>query len=302
MATLPPPPTHSPEGSFAWLDWYNKLQRFFSTGGIIPWASIDFSGSNLADIVNKPHNILSGMQGGTVGEFFHLTAAEYAALGNSVPNTRQVIAGNGLTGGGDLSADRTFNVVANADGSIVVNANDVQVGVLANDTQHGVRGGGTQHAIATTATAGFMSAADKVKLDTLGTSDFRAYRSSAQAIGASTFTTIVFDTQEWDDLSEYDPTTGVFSPVATGRYTFFAGIHGTQVAAAIRLISIFVNGTETVRLQQSDANTGNGLIGGGSGTITLTAGDSVTLRYFTSIAENTSTGSATVWFSGFRVK
>lgn len=83
----------------------------------------------------------------------------------SVPNTRTVTAGAGLTGGGDLSADRVFDVVANADGSIVANANDVQVGVLATDAQHGTRGGGTQHALVTTTVAGFMSSADKVKLD-----------------------------------------------------------------------------------------------------------------------------------------
>lgn len=81
------------------------------------------------------------------------------------PTTRTLTAGAGLTGGGDLSANRTFNVVANADGSIVVNADDVQVGVLATDAQHGVRGGGTQHAVATQSVAGFQSAADKIKSD-----------------------------------------------------------------------------------------------------------------------------------------
>lgn len=80
---------------------------------------------------------------------------------------RTITAGAGLTGGGDLSANRTLDVGANADGSIVVNANDIQVGILATDAQHGVRGGGTQHAEATTSVAGFMSAADKTKLDGL---------------------------------------------------------------------------------------------------------------------------------------
>jgi hypothetical protein len=85
--------------------------------------------------------------------------------GGGVPATRTLTAGAGQTGGGDLSADRTFDVAAHADGSIVVNADDVQVGVLATDVQHGVRGGGTQHAVATTLVAGFMSAADKAALD-----------------------------------------------------------------------------------------------------------------------------------------
>jgi hypothetical protein len=58
---------------------------------------------------------------------------------------RTFTAGTGLTGGGDFTADRTLNVAANADGSIIANANDIQVGVLATDAQHGARGGGTQH-------------------------------------------------------------------------------------------------------------------------------------------------------------
>ena len=85
---------------------------------------------------------------------------------SAVPTTRILTAGAGLTGGGDLSANRTFDAVANADGSITVNPNDIQVGVLATDAQHGVRGGGTQHANAVAAgAAGFMTGADKTKLD-----------------------------------------------------------------------------------------------------------------------------------------
>jgi hypothetical protein len=70
-------------------------------------------------------------------------------------------AGDGLIlNGNDL------DVVANADGSIVANADDIQVGVLASDAQHGVRGGGTQHALAIPAGAnGFLSGGDKTKLD-----------------------------------------------------------------------------------------------------------------------------------------
>lgn len=92
----------------------------------------------------------------------------WVTVGGGVPTSRQVIAGAGLTGGGDLTADRTFNVGANADGSITVNANDIQVGVLATDAQHGTRGGGTQHAVAVAAgAAGFLSGADKDALDKL---------------------------------------------------------------------------------------------------------------------------------------
>ncbi len=83
-----------------------------------------------------------------------------AALPSIVPAAASttITAGAGLTGGGDLSANRTIDAVANADGSIVVNANDIQVGVLATDAQHGARGGGTQHAVRTASAAGFWPA------------------------------------------------------------------------------------------------------------------------------------------------
>lgn len=94
-------------------------------------------------------------------------AVQLAADASSVSTARTITAGAGLTGGGDLSANRTLDVVANADGSIIANANDVQVGILATDAQHGVRGGGTQHSAATGVANGFMTAADKAKLDTM---------------------------------------------------------------------------------------------------------------------------------------
>lgn len=74
-----------------------------------------------------------------------------------VPLSRTITAGAGLTGGGDLSADRTINI-ANGDGSITVNANDILVGTLQTDAQHGDLGGATLHALAVASgAAGFMS-------------------------------------------------------------------------------------------------------------------------------------------------
>jgi len=71
----------------------------------------------------------SGVAGATVTLALDELAADIAAI-SGVSSSRNLIAGAGLTGGGDLSADRTFTVAANADGTIVVNANDIQVGVL----------------------------------------------------------------------------------------------------------------------------------------------------------------------------
>lgn len=105
-------------------------------------------------------------------------------LAGAASSTRTLTAGTGLTGGGDLSADRTFDVAANADGSIVANANDIQVGVLATDAQHGNRGGGALHAnVVAAGAAGFMTGADKTKLDGLNQS--AASADAASAVGAT---------------------------------------------------------------------------------------------------------------------
>lgn len=114
--------------------------------------------------------------GGGTTNFLRADASWAAA----VPTSRTLTAGSGLTGTGDLSADRTFNVVANADGSIVVNADDLQVGVLATDAQHGARGNGTQHTAFDSTHAGFVPASGG------GTTNFlRADGSFAAAVPTS---------------------------------------------------------------------------------------------------------------------
>lgn len=101
-------------------------------------------------------------------------------LGVVVPQTTQVIAGAGMTGGGALSGNVTINVVANADGSIIVNADDIQVGII-NATQHGAQTDATLHAVATQLLAGFMSATDKAKLDNLSGSSFNVAQQTVNA-------------------------------------------------------------------------------------------------------------------------
>lgn len=90
---------------------------------------------------------------------------------NDVVGTNPIVfsqfSGIGTINAGDglVKTGNTIDAVANADGSIVVNPNDIQVGVLATDAQHGSRGGGAQHPVATVVIAGFMSSSDKTKLD-----------------------------------------------------------------------------------------------------------------------------------------
>jgi len=78
-------------------------------------------------------------------------ATALAGASGFVPNARQVVAGNGLTGGGDLSVDRTMHVGAGA--GIVVTADSVAIDVAdSRNADHntisilagtGLTGGGT---------------------------------------------------------------------------------------------------------------------------------------------------------------
>ena len=77
---LPPPPIQDKPGSFTWLEWYRQLRAYVSTSGSVPWYVINFAGSNITDIALRDHANLQNLQGGTAGEYYHLTSAEYASL------------------------------------------------------------------------------------------------------------------------------------------------------------------------------------------------------------------------------
>lgn len=95
---LPPVPTGSPPGSGFWNDWYEKLRNIVNTGAIvISWSSINFSGSSITDIVSRAHNNLQSIQGGAAGEYYHLTAAQHAALSAGPHNSLSSIQGGGAT-------------------------------------------------------------------------------------------------------------------------------------------------------------------------------------------------------------
>lgn len=77
---LPPPPTRSDSGSFAWITWYNQLYTMLSTTGSVMWNLVNKAGSSIADLQNKNHNLLTAMQGGTTNEYYHVTAAQAATI------------------------------------------------------------------------------------------------------------------------------------------------------------------------------------------------------------------------------
>ena len=77
---LPPPPTRAASGDFVQIDWYNKLNAYLSTGGSVAWAVVNKAGSSIADLQSKAHSLLTAIQGGIAGEYYHLTNAEHTAV------------------------------------------------------------------------------------------------------------------------------------------------------------------------------------------------------------------------------
>jgi len=80
--SFPIPPLNSPDkNSRVWHLWFDQLRRFLSdASGLIPWASINKSGSNLTDLTTRRHNDLQIIQGGAADNYYHLTAAQLVDL------------------------------------------------------------------------------------------------------------------------------------------------------------------------------------------------------------------------------
>lgn len=101
MALLPPMPTGVPPGSAYWNQWYEELRSLVNSGTIsTTWSNINFTGSNITSIVTRPHNSLQSIQGGSAGDYQHLTSAQVGTLGlltmtsqSADPSTSDITAG-----------------------------------------------------------------------------------------------------------------------------------------------------------------------------------------------------------------
>ncbi|HSP14666.1 MAG TPA: hypothetical protein VLV78_07935 [Thermoanaerobaculia bacterium] len=80
---------------------------------------------------------------------------------------------------------------------------------------HGNLGGGTLHATATTTTGGFMSSADKTKLDAIGS----VFVSAANSVDTNVIcSTVPFGSPTIDTASAYNATTSTFTAPTAGMY------------------------------------------------------------------------------------
>ena len=102
---LPPIPNNPITDVFVWRDWFYKVSQLLGEQAGIAWTTINFSGSNLRDIVTRQHNALQDIQGGIANEYYHLSQAQYNTI-VSLPSVPFSIA-NGGTGATTASGART---------------------------------------------------------------------------------------------------------------------------------------------------------------------------------------------------
>jgi len=141
---LPPIPKEpiEPE-SHVWREWFNKVRNVIvgAAQGVISWASLNFDGSNITDIVTRNHNDLQTIQGGTSGQYYHLTATQLTNLGTVT--TVSVATSNGFAG-----------TVATATTTPVITLKTSVTGLLkGNGTAISAATSGTDYAPATSGTS-----------------------------------------------------------------------------------------------------------------------------------------------------
>ena len=151
----------------------------------------------------------------------------------------EISAGSGLVKSGQV-----ISVGAHTDASIVVTANQIRVGVLASDSQHGARGGGSLHDIASASQAGFLSSADKIKLDTVSEDATPTTEATVRAALANLTQSVSFNNRQL---------TGVGTPIQSADATnksyvdaLSQGVDWKHSVRATTTSSISLSGLRTI--------------------------------------------------------
>lgn len=126
---VPPPPLNSPNGSYYWLEWYSSLTNFLN-GQNIPWSNLNFSSSNIHDIVNRSHNSLTNIQGGTASGTATPTGNAYHLMGYGFCSAD----GSGVKVPSGWSAARTSAGVYTITHNLVLTTPNYMAGATSNTT------------------------------------------------------------------------------------------------------------------------------------------------------------------------
>lgn len=112
MALGPAPLQDLKQLPISYQMWFNQLKQFLSgTIDSIPWSAINKTGSSIADLATRDHNLLTSIQGGQATEYYHLTVAQHNNL----------TALSTITGTTTLGATHGYVLCNAAGGAITVN-------------------------------------------------------------------------------------------------------------------------------------------------------------------------------------
>jgi hypothetical protein len=111
---LPPIPNNPITDVFVWRDWFFKVSQVLGEQAGLSWTTINFTGSNLRDILTRQHNALQDLQGGIGSEYYHLSQAQYNTI-VSLPSVPFSIANGGT--GATTAAGARINLGVTATGA-----------------------------------------------------------------------------------------------------------------------------------------------------------------------------------------
>lgn len=139
-------------------------------------------------------------------------------------------------------------------------------------------------------------------------SGFRAYKSTNYVLGGAGFFSVVYGTQEYDELGEYDPATGWFRPTVTGMYLIMASLQTSATLGATQRLHMDLmkdNGGAGVLVSSmgdtpgaNDANADRHI---GSVIVPLVAGSDYYVNNYCSTAATFQGGTEYLWFAGKRL-
>lgn len=264
-----PPPASSPSdfNSPGWQNWFARLAYKIRESAQLLWTQIDFTGSNITSIVSR---LFTDLQ---------FTGSNLTSLVTRNHNDLQNIQGGAA---GDYQHLTTAQV------GIVNGAAPLDSPAFTGTPTAPTATAGTNTTqLATTAFVLSNSLASKK------TAAF--FYGSSQAIAAKTWTTIVNPTIQQDPLSEYNVTTGAFTPTVTGVYLVSVAQqnNGPLAGASVSYFAISTTiNSDGTRIGTIYIPSGEYDVDFCSQPLVLTAGTSYYTNKFSNLAETLAGGQA----------
>lgn len=213
-----------------------------------------------------------------------------AATGNSVTITGTT----GITAFGTVPAGTSFVLTFAASLTITHNATSL----ICPNNQNIVTQAGDEVVVRSLGAGNWRVLIYKPQL----ISAFEATLATNRAVAATTWTTIIYDTEVYDNLGEYDPATGIVTVKAPGIYQFEASMIFNAVDGQTAIMR-FADSAD-VQLKAPYYNrygAAGDVVASGMATIKLAAGATVKAQFYSSVAETVVNTATASYFSGRRL-